>query len=45
MRGRLLYLFVGSQILGLEDGSGSGSAWRADRREIVVGKMGVLNFK
>ena len=46
MRGRLLYLCVGgSQILGLEDGSGSGSAWRADRREFVVGKIGVLNFK
>lgn len=24
---------------------GDGSGWRADRREIVVGKMGVLNFK
>lgn len=35
MRGRLLYLCV----------RGDGSAWRADRREFVVGKIGVLNFK
>lgn len=35
----------GARSWGWRTGGGAGSARRADRREFVVGKIGVLNFK